>query len=296
MSRTPIVGLALVFVALVFTAGKAPAQNTYVSPANGYVGRSYPPGQGISVPNPPERDPANAPAPSSDEDGRGVQYGYDYPILPRPTPLHHYTTEAGPPRATPYPYYHDPRAEMAAARPPEPTSVVPVVPSGAATLASPREYRVDAMQAFRNGDYGSALRLAARANSAYPSDPQNHLLVGLAEFALGDYVAASSEAHATLTLAPMPAWATVQTFYNDPADYTPQLRALEAYVALRPKDASGRFLLGFHYAMLGYGQAASNQFAAALSETPSDTVAQNLVARLGGAATRGLSQPSTGSR
>ena len=58
--------------------------------------------------------------------------------------------------------------------------------------------------------------------------------------------------------------------YGNVQDYTNQLRALEKAVGEKPNDPAQRFLLGFHYAYLGFPQQAVDQLDRELKTTPQD--------------------------
>ena len=64
--------------------------------------------------------------------------------------------------------------------------------------------------------------------------------------------------------------------YGNVQDYTDQLRALEKAVTDKPDDPARRFLVGFHYAYLGYSQQAVNQIDKCLIVAPHDEMAKQL--------------------
>ena len=103
-------------------------------------------------------------------------------------------------------------------------------------------------------------------------------------FALGNYRAATMEAHAILSLGGRSDWATIAGFYGNPADYTPQLRALEKYVNEHPTEPGSRFLLGYEYLTIGSRADAISQFAQASSLAPKDKLATQVLRQLQGAA------------
>ena len=96
-----------------------------------------------------------------------------------------------------------------------------------------------------------------------PRNAKVHELISLALFALHNYTAAASEAHAAMALGAIANWADLFGYYNDAENYTPQLsalevekyttqlRALEKALAGDPKNAAEHFLLGYHYLMIG---------------------------------------------
>ncbi len=135
------------------------------------------------------------------------------------------------------------------------------------------QYYSEARAAFSDGDYRSALRLAGHAGVDEPRNPKVHELISLALFALRNYTAAASEAHAAMALGTNADWKDLVSYYSDSERYTTQLRALEKASAGNPKSAAEHFLLGYHYLMIGARDNAKTQFAEALKLTPSDKLA-----------------------
>ena len=101
-----------------------------------------------------------------------------------------------------------------------------------------------AREAFVNGNYREALRLAGHAGVETPRDAAVHELMSLSLFALKDYRGAALEAHAALSLGPPIDWPTLFAYYGNVETYTKQLRALETYVKDNPKSARGPLPLG----------------------------------------------------
>jgi tetratricopeptide (TPR) repeat protein len=155
-----------------------------------------------------------------------------------------------------------------------------VVQQGSTSLGD--QYFDEAREDFRNGDYQGALRWAGHAAIEMPQNPAIHELMSLALFALKDYRGAAAEAHAALALGPPIDWPTLYGYYGNVDTYTEQLRALEAFVRDNPKKPEGRFLLAHQYLMVGDNGAAKTQFAEALSITPSDKLAEQLMKRISG--------------
>jgi tetratricopeptide (TPR) repeat protein len=141
-------------------------------------------------------------------------------------------------------------------------------------------YFDDARQAFLNGNYREALRLAGHAAVDNPQDAAVHELMSLALFALKDYRGAAMEAHAALSLGPAINWETLFAYYGNAETYTTQLRALEAFVGDNPKKPEGRFLLGYHYIMTGHPDVAKKQLEAAVAITPGDKLAAELLKQI----------------
>ncbi len=64
--------------------------------------------------------------------------------------------------------------------------------------------------------------------------------------------------------------------YGNPDDYTAQLRALEKAIGEKPDNPAQRFLLGFHYAYLGFPQQAADQLDKVIKLAPQDEMAKAL--------------------
>jgi tetratricopeptide (TPR) repeat protein len=147
------------------------------------------------------------------------------------------------------------------------------------------QYYSEARAAFLDGDYRSALRLAGHAAVDEPRNPKVHELISLALFALRNYTAAASEAHAAMAMGTTADWKDLVGYYFDAEKhttqfgalevekYTTQLRALEKASAGNPKSAAEHFLLGYHYLMIDARDNAKTQFAEALKLAPSDKLA-----------------------
>jgi tetratricopeptide (TPR) repeat protein len=139
-----------------------------------------------------------------------------------------------------------------------------------------------ATEAFHQGEYQAATRLAAHASIDDPRNPSVHLLMSLGLFAMKEYRGAAMESHAVAALGKAPDWPVLFGFYGDVKPYTEQLRALEKYVRENPSSPEGRFLLGFHYMMGGHQDTAKDEFLKALKLTPKDRLAAQLLTQLGG--------------
>lgn len=160
-----------------------------------------------------------------------------------------------------------------------------------------QEFLDRAQAAFRQGSYGDAARLAGHAAVEMPRNAEVHQFMALAMFALTDYRGAASAGHAALSLGQPWDWPTVRGFYARADDYTSALRALEKYVRDNPSAAYARFLLGYHYLILGHEESARRHLARAVELQPSDELARRLLEDLGGTppesrAPQGQPQPS----
>ena len=116
-----------------------------------------------------------------------------------------------------------------------------------------------AREAFKQGDYNTALNLTDQALRQVPNDPTLHEFRALVLFALGRYDEAAAALYAVLSVGPGWDWSTLISLYNNPETYTQQLRALESYVTQNPKSAAGRFVLAYHYLTEGHAEEAAAQ-------------------------------------
>jgi len=131
--------------------------------------------------------------------------------------------------------------------------------------------------AFSQGDYKQALDLCNQTLKTMPNDAVVHEFRSLVLFALKNYKEAAAAAYAVLSAGPGWNWTTLSGLYGNVADYTPQLRALEAYVKANPKSSDAHFLLGYHYLTAGHASAANGQFREVDKLTPNDRVVAQLV-------------------
>ncbi len=166
-------------------------------------------------------------------------------------------------------------ADMTAAFVPAPPQ-----PGQAAPQMTAAEAFSQARAAFLQGDYRRALRLASFAEVGLPQNAKLQELISLTFFALGDYPAAASRAHAALALGPASDWPSLYSYYHDVAKYSAQLRKLEKTVADAHNSAPSRFLLGYHYLMIGAPGNAKHEFSAAAQLTPDDKLAGHILTQL----------------
>ena len=153
--------------------------------------------------------------------------------------------------------------------------------------------------AFKAGDYKGAIYAWRHALVDDAQNPVLLMMIGQAFFANGQYNEAAGATQAAMQMSPKDNWGTVVTnfrdLYGNGADYTTQLRALEKAVKDKPSDPAQRFLLGYHYAYLGYPKQAVDQLDKALELQPKDEVSKQLRnemnAKLGKAAPASLAPP-----
>jgi tetratricopeptide (TPR) repeat protein len=136
----------------------------------------------------------------------------------------------------------------------------------------------EAVQAFKSGDYQTALTRVDLAIKSNPSDGVMHEFRALTQFALRDFTAAAATIHSVLAVGPGWDWATMASLYPDVEIYTAQLRALESAARSNASDAGTRFLLGYHYLTLGHPENAAKEFEAVSKLQTRDRVAKDLLA------------------
>jgi tetratricopeptide (TPR) repeat protein len=141
-----------------------------------------------------------------------------------------------------------------------------------------------ARDAFKAGDYASALDLTDPALKDVPGDPVVHEFKALALFARGEFARAAAMLHAVLAVTPGMNWTTLSGLYPNVETYTGQLRALEARYRQDPKAAAPRLVLAYHYLVTGHKDAAVAQLQAVLALEPGDRVSRRLLASLTGTA------------
>jgi tetratricopeptide (TPR) repeat protein len=135
-------------------------------------------------------------------------------------------------------------------------------------------------EAFRERDYDGAIEDWWYELAKGNDNPVLQMMLGQAFFAAGRYREAAVTTQAAMhTLSP-DRWGVVvsnrRELYNDSRDYNVQLDQLENAVHAKPDDAPQRFLLGYHYACLGYPQAALRQLDQVVKLEPRDEMAARL--------------------
>jgi tetratricopeptide (TPR) repeat protein len=137
-----------------------------------------------------------------------------------------------------------------------------------------------ARDAFKAGDYAQAQQKIEKAIGLVPSDPIMHEFRSLTLFAQGKYQEAAATIYAVLARGPGWDWDTLKSLYADPATYTAQLRALEAFAKDHPKDAASRFLLAYHYLTLRQPESAVRMLQDVTRLAPDDQLAAQMLKAL----------------
>jgi tetratricopeptide (TPR) repeat protein len=167
-----------------------------------------------------------------------------------------------------------------------PATYVPETAGAAAAPAAPAAppaatKAFDAARAaFKRGDYKTALKQADATIKVMPDDAVAHEFRALCLFALGRHDEAAGVLYAVLAAGPGWDWQTMSSLYSSTDAYAKQLKALESHVSAHPKEASGHFVLGYHYLCLGEAAAAAQQFDAVVQIQPQDQVASALLKSL----------------
>jgi tetratricopeptide (TPR) repeat protein len=157
-------------------------------------------------------------------------------------------------------------------------------PPETAAIDTAQETLTEARASFKAGDYARALALVDQALVQTPNDPILHEFRALLLFALKRYKEAAATDYAVLTAGPGWNWATMVGLYPDVDTYNNQLRDLEASVRQNPGDASGRFLLAYHYMVQGHKDAAATQFQEVVKLEPKDQLSAQFAIALGATA------------
>ncbi len=147
-----------------------------------------------------------------------------------------------------------------------------------------------ARDAFRNGDYQTALQQIDIAVAKNPNDPSLHEFRGLTLFAMQRYPEASAAVYAVLSVGPGMNWSSLISLYPSVDTYTPQLRALENSVRQNPDEPNGHFLLAYQYMTAGHTDSARQQFQKAADLSSNDAVSRQMIRLL----TPPESQPADG--
>ena len=135
----------------------------------------------------------------------------------------------------------------------------------------------NAVAAFQQNNYDSALDIVNQGVTQHPDDAVLHEFRALVLFAKQDYQQAAATMHSVLAVGPGWDWTTLIGFYPDANLYTTQLRALEAFMQANPQDAASHFLLAYHYITCGHTDEAAGQLQTVVQLKPTDSVAAELL-------------------
>jgi tetratricopeptide (TPR) repeat protein len=169
----------------------------------------------------------------------------------------------------PYPVYDYSQPINVQAPPPEQS----VADTAVATFDAARE-------AFKQGDYATALTKTNEALSKLPNDPTLHEFRSLIFFAQKQYDQAAAALYPVLSAGPGWDWTTMVGLYPSVDVYTAQLRALQDDSKQRPDVAANHFLLAYHYLTQGYPENARAELAQVVKLQPNDQLSKRMLAQL----------------
>ena len=120
----------------------------------------------------------------------------------------------------------------------------------AGTLAAVREVEQDAREAFRHGDYPTAIKLYEDCRTQTPNDSRLLTNLGIAYFQNDQLPAAAGTLRRAVELAPGegPGWRALGVVYYWQRNDADAVRALEKAAALDPGDAVARKYLALAHA------------------------------------------------
>ncbi len=137
-----------------------------------------------------------------------------------------------------------------------------------------------ARTAFKAGDYDKALDQVNRAIKVLPGDATLHEFRALVLFAQGKYQEAAAAIYAVLAVGPGWNWETVRDLYPNTETYTKQLRALEQYIRDHASSPDARFLLAYHYLVMGQMDPAKTELEQVVKLEPKDKLSAQLLKAL----------------
>jgi hypothetical protein len=138
----------------------------------------------------------------------------------------------------------------------------------------------EARELFRRGDYARANTLVDDAIRLLPNDPTLHQFRALVLFARGQYEDAAAAIYSVLAVDSGWTRDTLSQLYDDPQRYEEQFRDLQRYAAANPTAIDARFLLAYHYLMLGELEKAAKNLEVVRIAKPDDRVTLNLLSAI----------------
>jgi len=133
---------------------------------------------------------------------------------------------------------------------------------------------------FRNGQYDQAVRAWQHALVDRPNNGGLVLLLGQGLFQTANFGEAAGAVQHGLAMLPQERWGAIVSqyarLYGATGDYTASLRTLEKARNDNPKDPALHFLLGYHYAYLGYPREAVRELDEAIKAAPGDDIAKKV--------------------
>ena len=148
-------------------------------------------------------------------------------------------------------------------------------------------FQIQAEKEFRQHDYENAVRSANHAVVEDAGNGKLHLFISQSLFAVGDFRAAAAAARQAMSLLDRQDWGYLvnhyQKFYTND-DYVSHMDQLIEFIKKNPDNADAHFLRGYHYGFLGYKKSAREDLLKAVTLTPNDPIAAQLLAMMGGEA------------
>jgi tetratricopeptide (TPR) repeat protein len=133
---------------------------------------------------------------------------------------------------------------------------------------------------FHNGQYDEAVRNWRHALVDQPNNGGLVLLLGQGLFQTANFAEAAGVVQHGLAMLPQDQWGVVvgkyARLYGSTGDYTAALRTLEKARNDNPRDPALRFLLGYHYAYLGYPKEAMRELVELVKLAPGDAIARKI--------------------
>jgi hypothetical protein len=160
-----------------------------------------------------------------------------------------------------------------------PTTAPPAPPQDDTALEAKAQFE-KARGLFKEKKFAEAQAEVEKAIRTLPSDAALHEFRSLTLFAQGKYKDAAAGLYAVLAAGPGWNWQTMQGMYEDPAEYTRELRALEEYSKANPDAGDAHFLRAYHYLVLADKDAAVEQFKEVVRVQPSDKLSSELLKAL----------------
>jgi len=162
----------------------------------------------------------------------------------------------------------------------EPPCPAPLARAATTRIGLPEEKVFDGERAFRHGDYLGAIDDWKCALDEGLRNPVVVMMLGQAYFATGNYRDSTVMTQTAMHALPPDRWGIVVShrneLYHNSKSYMAQLAQLESAVNEDPQDPAPRFLLGYHYAYLGYPQPAVAQLDKVVALEPRDELAVQL--------------------
>ena len=163
--------------------------------------------------------------------------------------------------------------------PVQPSTVTPPEPLEV-DVPTAEEYAQQGESAFRSGDYKEAVRAWRHTLLEDPKNGVLVLMLAQALFEMAEYEEAAGAVQQGILLLEEDKWAVVvgnyRDLYGNAQDYVDQLKDLENQVKEKSDSPAHRFLLAYHYAMLGYPKEAVRELDKLLELAPNDQIGRKL--------------------